>query len=342
MTTVRWVVAASFALLLAGCGGGSSTRPAGEPAAGSPEPRSVTALITSRGYFNSCYSAAQREGFFAREGIKVNTLIIDASAATQAVVAGEASIGFVNLDYLQTAGTAPAERLPMIVAGQANAPLFSLVGAPSLSSIQDLRGKTVALGPEGSSTTLVAEKVLNDQLGKGTWKALYAGGGTSGRVAALDAGRAEAAVASAPTDLQLEAAGHYRRIASLAKFAPDVTTAAMVANRQWPEKNRETATRFVRAYRQGCAWLYDKTNRDAVIDMMAKDAELKPAVAEKQYDSYLLGPLSGNTPPRDGKVSRSGVQALLELFRAAGTLKGDVKDVDLGALIDDSVYAKAG
>lgn len=295
------------AALLASCG------PSGGGQASPQEPAKVRVIDVGKFVFQGCYYAAEEQGYFNDEKINNDTVSISADTATRALISGQADIGIINLDYISAADTNPST-LPRIIAGQANSPLFTIIAHKDVNAWADLRGKTIALGPELSSTTLVAEHALNKTIGKGAWKPTYVGGGTSGRIAALNAGEAQAALASPPIDLQATSGGKYWIVGNVADIVPRFTSAAVTASPQWLKTNGDTATRWVRAYQRGCKWLYEPSNKQAVIELFTKRLEISQKLSKEMYDRYLNSSTKYDSPSRDGQPNREGLELFIKLL----------------------------
>ena len=65
-------------------------------------------------------------------------------------------------------------------------------------------------------------------------------------------------------------------------------------------------------------WLYDPANRDAAIDILAKDTKIDLPIAEKIYD-YMVGSLK--PWPDDARIAPQSMQKIIELMVQIGDLK---------------------
>ena len=109
------------------------------------------------------------------------------------------------------------------------------------------------------------------------------------------------------------------------------------ARRSWAKTNEATLIGFLRGYKAGVDWLYDRANRDVVEALLvANIRDMTPALAKQSYDLLLAdnGGLS-----RDLAIDLQGIRTVLELRSKYGTpqktLTDPMKYVDL------SYYEKA-
>ena len=110
-----------------------------------------------------------------------------------------------------------------------------------------------------------------------------------------------------------------------------------IARRSWATRHEKELVGFIRAYRAGIDWLYDRGNRAIVEAMLvANIRDMTPALAKPSYD-LLVADKGGFT--RDAALDLDGIRTVLALRSKYGmpqkTLSDPAKYVDL------SFYDKA-
>jgi hypothetical protein len=95
-------------------------------------------------------------------------------------------------------------------------------------------------------------------------------GGTANRYRDLLAGKHEATLLRTPFEL-LAANRGYRQLATAEALGPYQGTAG-IARRSWAREHEAALVGFLRAYKAGVDWLYDRANRDVVEALLVLDA----------------------------------------------------------------------
>jgi hypothetical protein len=98
-----------------------------------------------------------------------------------------------------------------------------------------------------------------------------------------------------------------------------------IARESWLAKEKEQATKFLRAYQRGVK--HTRENRDDGIRALRKYVGLNAAEAAAGYDEYR------DSFPMDGRILDAGITATVEQEIEAGRLKGKIS---LSEMIDGS------
>jgi hypothetical protein len=94
---------------------------------------------------------------------------------------------------------------------------------------------------------------------------------------------------------------------------------------------------FLRAYRAGIDWLYDRGNREIVEALLiANIRDMTPALAKRSYEA-LLADKGGMT--RDIALDMAGIRTVLQLRSKYGTPKKNLDDPM--KYVDLAYYQKA-
>jgi NitT/TauT family transport system substrate-binding protein len=258
---------------------------------------------------------AVHKGFFAAEGIDLELNFIQSGAAVvQQLTAGSLdvalSVGITNPIHAIDKGAPVA--LTRIVG---NTPPYVLIGKSSLTSIADLKGKTVSVGQVNDIATVYFERMAAAHgLKKGDYDLLPAGV-SAARFAALKAGVADAALVLPPLNFQATAAG-FATLGVAADHVKDIPFTGMAMHRRWAGANLAVAKRILAATDKSIAWLAEPGNRADAIRLLVERARATPGDAEASYD--YLRRIDYFEP--SSKVSRAKLRTLLEVERGAGNI----------------------
>ncbi len=76
----------------------------------------------------------------------------------------------------------------------------------------------------------------------------------------------------------------FHAVGSYLDVIPDYQVSVFAVNRGWAERNRRQLVQFKRGMVRAMRWFFE--NRDAAVDFVAKELNLKPEYARKGYDFY--------------------------------------------------------
>ncbi len=193
----------------------------------------------------------------------------------------------------------------------------TLVGASSVKSAADLRGKPVAISTFGSTahgSVLLALKALGLTADDVTIVQI---GGQAARIAALKAG----SVAGAPVDVAMEEEMKQQGFNILTRPDPrfEYGRNGMLVRREWLQKYPNTVLAMVAAVLEAQQLLYTQT--DKAIDSFAKWAQFQDrARAEGEVREFL------NYARRDMRWSKVAFELTRDVISSANPA---VKDVDV-------------
>ena len=115
------------------------------------------------------------------------------------------------------------------------------------------------------------------------------------------------------------------KLFDLKELYPNWTNVGFVARESWLAKEKEQATKFLRAYQRGVK--HTRENRDDGIRALRKYVGLDAAEAAAGYDEYR------DSFPMDGRILDAGITATVDQEIETGRLKGRVS---LSEMIDGS------
>jgi NitT/TauT family transport system substrate-binding protein len=213
MNLLRQSVSLSLLLVLSGCGGAAavpnSSQGSTAPSAAQASPS--TAASTSggakekvrAGYLSHSTTAAiefisKRAGLYDKYGVDVDLTFVEPAILTTALNAGkDFDLGYASAANVPTVNVKGGDLV--MIAGSAQGGIFSMVATPATSAIADLKGKKVGVTSSGSTTDLLARKVLQDNgLAVGKDASVVVVQGDLALVAALVSHQVDAIVNSEP------------------------------------------------------------------------------------------------------------------------------------------------
>lgn len=248
----------------------------------------VRLAVISEGLNTWPLYVAQAQGLFEREGIAVETTITGSSVhQLDSLIAGRFDVGFQQSDHV-VRGVERGSDLFIFMA-QAHAPDLTLVCAPEVTRMADLRGRRIAVDGARTGYALLLRKWLADHgLNEGDYK-LDEIGGSRERFESLQSGTACASLLNPPFDRNLLAAG-FRSLGTTNQYFPDYPGSIAAARRSWAQANEAGLVAFIRAFDAGYRWLQEKANKPAAIAMLPSRLEIEPEAAGRAFDMLATRP----------------------------------------------------
>jgi NitT/TauT family transport system substrate-binding protein len=263
---------------------------------------------------------ADQAGYFAQEGIGTRLVFFQSGVQLmQSVIAGDTQIGMGSAPELVTAVSAGAKVHGFW--GISNLMPYALISRPNIRTINELKGKKIAVSARGSLSEFLASYVLRNKGLDPSKDVVYVSlGGVPTRFAALLSGSADASLISAAQFDRGRKAG-LNFLFMLADLIPE-----------WPQdliylKDDFVATRdpefraFMRAYRRGVATA--KKNPEIAIAAMQKAMRFDQPTARDGYNAYVA------SLPDDGRVGEKGFELLADQMFDEGTIKRRLTMTDL-------------
>jgi ABC-type nitrate/sulfonate/bicarbonate transport system substrate-binding protein len=255
------------------------------PALAQPAPHSVTIGLTSKTASDWSVYVADKLGYFAQNGLQVDQIVTGSSAANaQQLTAGSVDIGEVSTTQVIQAvlGGAP---IVSVINRTNNAP-YLILGKKGLSSISQLRGKTVILGGPNDVTLVFMNTVLAAYKMKPDDVTYTFAGGTSERFAALLSGTVDAAILLPPFSFRAESAG-YPVLDRVQKYFPVFPFDTFSARIDYAKKNPDVLIAYTKSILQAVAWLYNPANKSKAAVILAEATNVSSDDATKTYDFFI-------------------------------------------------------
>jgi len=285
---------------------------------------------------------AQREGFFAREGLAVkSTYTANSVSQMVGLINGEfemVTTAFDNVvayDLGDGAPAAPKDADLIAFMGGNNGALV-LIGRPEIKTIRELKGRDLAVDAISTGFAFVMQEMLaREGLHAGDYK-LVPFGATGARWQALQKNEAAAGLITPPL-WQIALAQGYSNLGAAAAVLGGYQAGVTAVRRDWARANPDAVIGFVRGYRAGLDWLHAPPNKAAALAILiAEIPETTQKLADENY-AMLIGDPHGLDP--GGKLDAAGAKRVLDLRREYGPQGRPA--ADLGRFVDESYFERA-
>ena len=245
---------------------------------------------------------AEKLGLFERHGVRVEVTVAGSSVnQQQALIRGRYDVGFQQPDHVVRGVEQGADLF--IFAPHGHAPDLTLVAVPGISSLSDLRGRTIAVDGARTGYALLLRRLLA-QNGLGESDVVFSEvGGSQERFDIMKSGAAAASMLNAPFDASLVSAG-YVSLARMAEAFPTYPGSVMAARRSWALEHREQLIAFVSAFEEAYEWLREPTNALQAFQMLPERLAIAPAAAASALDK-----LARRSPPQ---LTEEGMQQVID------------------------------
>ena len=283
MGRLRILVAALAIVALAATGCGGSDEPSGGK--GGPEKSSLKVGILTIGDLVPFW-AAQQQGYFKQEGLKVEEQEAAGGAAIQpAVQSGDLDLGWSNVVSVVLA---KSHNLDFEFLGGGaflgpkhyrNQAVLVKKGSP-ITDPRQLEGKTIGMNTLNNINHLSMEAYLSG-IGVDPSKVKFFELGNPNTLEGLEAGRVDAVTANEPfVTIGLQTGAAKALVYNpFEPFGKEPFLAGFVSTPKWLEENPKTAAAFTRAVDKGIDWV--NQNPDGAEKLLVQHTEIKPDLAGK-------------------------------------------------------------
>ncbi len=292
----------------------------------------LTVAIISLTLNNLPIYVAQEKGFFAKENLFVEVVLLGASTRSiPALIGGSVQISASSA--MTTIRAIEKGAGLKIVGGLVNAPVYDLISLPKYKSIKDLKGATIGVtGLITSDTVLMKEMLKANGLEYPRDYAMLAIGGSAERWIALKSGNISSGIFSPPYTFAAEDAG-YTNLGATVKYAPNFTQTVFNVRTGWANEKRAVLVRFMKAVLRADRWIY--SDKEDTVRIIAKKLKFSEKYSEASWRYHI----EDNIIPKDGSVNLKGMEKVLQLLVEDGTLKPPLPRLD--RYIDDSYLDEA-
>ena len=224
---------------------------------------------------------AEKKGFYSKHGINSEHVLVPCAIATNALLSDD-------LDYAVCTGPGIAgaiKGLPIKLVMTTQDKLgYLLLVKPEVQKLTDLRGKTIGISTFGSQLYLTSVTLFRQAgIEPGKDVNLLPGGDNTARLAAMDAGKIDAAFVSSPADI-FGAKRGYKVLLWTRDHVP-LTQNAMVVTDKSLKQSPEQVKRTIKGTIEALQFIRD--HQEESVAIASKWLKLDLATTRAAFDNYL-------------------------------------------------------
>ncbi|TAJ96818.1 ABC transporter substrate-binding protein [bacterium] len=292
----------------------------------------VTVAIISLTLNNLPIYVAQEKGFFAKENLFVEVVLLGASTRSIPALIGN-SVHISASSAMTTIRAIEKGAALKIVGGMVNGPIYDLISLPKYKSIKDLKGTAIGVtGLVTSDTILMKEMLKAHGLEYPRDYAMLPLGGTTERWVALQSGNISGGIFSPPYSFAAEEGG-YNNLGATVKYVPNFTQTVFNVRTGWANEKRAVLVRFMKAILKADRWIYSE--KEDTVRIIVKKLKFSDKHSEASWRYYI----ENNIIPKNGEVNLKGMEKVTQLLVEDGTLKPPLSRPD--KYIDESFLEEA-
>jgi NitT/TauT family transport system substrate-binding protein len=255
---------------------------------------------------------AEKKGFYSKHGINSEHVLVPCAIATNALLSDD-------LDYAVCTGPGIAgaiKGLPIKLVMTTQDKLgYLLLVKPEVQKLTDLRGKTIGISTFGSQLYLTSVTLFRQTgIEPGKDVNLLPGGDNTARLAAMDAGKIDAAFVSSPADI-FGAKRGYKVLLWTRDHVP-LTQNAMVVTDKSLKQSPEQVKRTIKGTIEALQFISD--HQEESVAIASKWLKLDLATTRAAFDNYLP------CYSRDGGLSDQALKDLVRYELERANLKKDI------------------
>src|SRR5262245_22910467 len=235
---------------------------------------------------------AKEGGYYQKYGLDASLVFANHPAGVAMVIGGEAQMTSYSLE---SAMQASARDSSLVMVGNSlNKAVFALVARKELNSAKELKGKRIAVSQIGDPPYNYGIALLK-KFGLSSRDVQWVPIGTevNGRVGALQSGRVDATLLTAPAYFKLETTG-YKTLANLADYDDIFASTMYLMKKSTITSNPRLPELLIKAHAEAIKRFYDD-KPFAVKAYQVYDPQSREDV-ERFYDIYAKGNLFERVP----------------------------------------------
>lgn len=228
---------------------------------------------------------ARDSGQFQKYGVDPRLVIFEGgSLLAQAAMAGETKFSITSGPVTIASRSAGADTI--VVAGYINTLPYNLVTNKSITNLEQLKGKKIAISRFGSNTD-TAVRLLLEKVGLNPAKdvTIIQIGAQPSRFQALVAGTIEATIIAPPFDITAKKQG-FNVLVNLAELSIAYPQQIVETTDRFIRENPQMVKNFLKGFIGGIH--YGLTNKEGAKKIMARHLKITdPEILEATYASYV-------------------------------------------------------
>lgn len=212
--------------------------------------------------------------------------------------------------------------------------VYGVLDSSPIKSVNDLKGKTLAINAAGGAVDMAARVVLGKNGLKPGSDVVILESGFGAMEAMLREGKTDVAVFLAPFWSRASAKGGVRPLFHQRDGLGTTQFLLYAAKRDFVKNNRALLIDAMEDYVRGIRWLTDPANRDKALDMAAAWNKNK----RDGYVGWAFLPDKDYRHDKDGKVNVGALQSNIDTLNELGFLRKTIKVEDH---LDHSIVEEA-
>jgi len=292
----------------------------------------VTINYPNRSGSNWPLFLAKDGGYYQKYGLDVDLVFGVHPAGIAMLVSGQGQMVNSSLEQLMEAASKDGSLV--LIGSSLNRGMFALMANKNITNVKALKGKRIAVGQIGDAPY----GYLMALLGKAGLTArdvewIPVGTDVSGRAAALQSGRADATLLTAPAYFRVEEAG-YKTLDNLAEHEDIFASTAYIMKKSTVASDPGLAEKLIKAHAEGIKRFYDD-KAFAVKAFLNYDRNAQQSDMERVYDLYA----KPNAFERVPYVLAGAVKSVIDQ-QPDPNIAAQLKAYDFHKVIDNSYVSK--
>jgi ABC-type nitrate/sulfonate/bicarbonate transport system substrate-binding protein len=303
-----------------------------EPAHAQTAPDKITLSTISISMNYLPIYVAQERGFFTKENIFLEVVVLNASTlAIPVLIAGSTQVSASSA--MTTIRAVEKGAALKIVGGLTNAPVYDLYANPKYKSLKDLKGAIIGVsGLITSDTVLMKEMLKANGLEYPRDYGLRAMGIMPDRLLAMQTGSIAAGILSPPYTFGADDMGLVN-LGSTTKYTPNFVQTVFNIRADFAQDKKPLLIRFLRAILHGDQWIHNQ--KEDTVRIIVKRLKFSEKHSEASWRYYI----NANAIPKDGEINPKGMDKVMQLLVEDGTLVQPLPKTD--KYVDMSYIAEA-
>jgi ABC-type nitrate/sulfonate/bicarbonate transport system substrate-binding protein len=300
-------------------------------AAPAPQGQQITINYPARTGTTWPLYLAKEGGYYEKQGLDVKLVFGVHPAGIATVANGEAVMTNYTLEQAMQATSKDGSFIA--VASSFKKSLFELMAAKHITSVRELKGKTIGVSQIGDAPYNYAIGLLGKfGLGSRDVKWLSIGTDVNGRAAALASGRVDATMLTAPAYFKLEDEG-YKGLANISDYDDIYAPTVYLFKKTTLASNPRLAEQIIKAHAEAIKRFYED-KAFAVKAYLAFDKQDTKDI-ERVYDSYARRNVFERVP----YILAPAVKYILD-HPPDAQVGAQLKKFDFRKVLDNSIVAR--
>ena len=276
-------------------------------------PDKITLGTITQSLNNLPIYVAQDKGFFAKENIFVEAVVLNASTlAIPVLIAGSTQLSASSA--MTTIRAVEKGAALKIVGGLTNAPVYDLYAGAKYKSFKDLKGAIIGVSGLITSDTVIMKEMLKaNGLEYPRDYGMRAMGSMPDRFRAIQTGNIAAGILSPPYTFGADDIGMVN-LGATAKYTPNFVQTVFNVRADWAQDKKPLLIRFLRAILRADQFIHNQ--KEETVAIIVKRFHYNEKHSEASWRYYI----NNNAIPKDGEINSKGMDKVLQLLHEDGTL----------------------